>query len=94
MEKDLEQETLLAVPELYVYNKRTIFNMWSYLAWITLGVGEAAMVWYTANELYARSIICPNQGLYSMGTLIYTIVVLFVNTKLQYVYKQTLSVEG
>ncbi|KAF3162010.1 hypothetical protein TWF788_002186 [Orbilia oligospora] len=84
MEKDLEQETLLAVPELYVYNKRTIFNMYSYLAWIVLAVGEAAMIWYTVNALYNTITIVPNQGLYSIGALVYTIVVIFVNTKLQF----------
>ncbi|EPS42478.1 hypothetical protein H072_3562 [Dactylellina haptotyla CBS 200.50] len=84
MEKDLEQETLLAVPELYVYNKRTIFNMYSYLAWVTLAVGQAALIWYVTNELYNMTILCPNQGLYSVGTLVYTVVVLFVNTKLQF----------
>ncbi|KAF3910873.1 hypothetical protein ABW20_dc0106810 [Dactylellina cionopaga] len=85
MEKDLEQETLLAVPELYVYNKRTIFNMYSYIAWVILGVGEAALIWYTATELYTKTIIVPNQGLYSVGSLIYTIVVVFVNIKLQFI---------
>ncbi|KAF3930731.1 hypothetical protein ABW19_dt0209668 [Dactylella cylindrospora] len=84
MEKDLEQETLLAVPELYVYNQRTIFNAYSYLGWVILAVGEAALIWYPTNELYTKSIICPNPGLYSVGTLVYSIVVIFVNTKLQF----------
>ncbi|KAF3908422.1 hypothetical protein ABW21_db0201491 [Orbilia brochopaga] len=92
MEKDLEQETLLAVPELYVYNKRTIFNAYSYLAWIVLAVGEAALIWYTSNALYNETILCPNQGLYSIGTLIYTIVVLFVNTKLQFIEQHNITI--
>ncbi|KAK6350040.1 hypothetical protein TWF696_006289 [Orbilia brochopaga] len=92
MEKDLEQETLLAVPELYVYNRRTIFNAYSYFGWILLAVGEAALIWYTSNSLYNETILCPNQGLYSIGTLIYTIVVLFVNTKLQFMEQHNITI--
>ncbi|EWC48202.1 hypothetical protein DRE_02306 [Drechslerella stenobrocha 248] len=92
MEKDLEQETLLAVPELYIYNKRTIFNMYSYLGYVTLGVGEAALIWYTSNALYNQSIICPNLGIYSIGSLIYTIVVFYVNTKLQFIEQHNITI--
>ncbi|KAF3902763.1 hypothetical protein AA313_de0203802 [Arthrobotrys entomopaga] len=92
MEKDLEQETLLAVPELYVYNKRTIFNMYSYLAWVTLAVGEAALIWYTVNSLYNMSILCPNPGLYSIQALVYTVIVLFVNTKLQFMEQHNITI--
>ena len=83
-EQDLSAETLLAVPELYVYGQRNMgLNIWKYTRWMLLAAIEGIICWYGVWAGYGW--ISPSvrdQGLYALGTLTFTTGVLWINWKL------------
>lgn len=83
-EQDLSADTLLAVPELYVYGQRNLgLNMWKYLRWMFLAAVEGIIVWHGVSAGYGW--ISPgarDEGLYALGTLAFTVGVLWINWKL------------
>jgi phospholipid-translocating ATPase len=83
-EQDLRAETLLAVPELYVYGQRNMgLNFWKFLRWMFLGASEGLIVWYGLWAGYGW--IVPgarDPGIYALGTLTFTTGVLWINWKL------------
>ncbi|KFA49144.1 hypothetical protein S40293_06163 [Stachybotrys chartarum IBT 40293] len=83
-EQDLRPETLLAVPELYIYGQRNEgLNFWKFFRWMALGAAEGVIVWYGIWAGYGR--IVPgalDPGLYALGTLAFTVGVLWINWKL------------
>lgn len=83
-EQDLSADTLLAVPELYVYGQRNLgLNMWKYLRWMLLAAIEGIIVWHGVAAGYGW--ITPgarDEGLYALGTLAFTVGVLWINWKL------------
>ncbi|KAM5355922.1 hypothetical protein ACJ41O_002568 [Fusarium nematophilum] len=83
-EQDLSADTLLAVPELYVYGQRNMgLNIWKFARWMLLGAIEGVICWYGVWAGYGW--ISPgarDPGLYALGTLTFTVGVLWVNWKL------------
>ncbi|GKU10323.1 unnamed protein product [Fusarium langsethiae] len=83
-EQDLSAETLLAVPELYVYGQRNQgLNIWKFARWMLLGAIEGVICWY--GVWAGHGWITPavrDQGLYALGTLTFTAGVLWINWKL------------
>ncbi|KIL95117.1 hypothetical protein FAVG1_02049 [Fusarium avenaceum] len=83
-EQDLSAETLLAVPELYVYGQRNQgLNIWKFGRWMLLGAIEGVICWYGVWS--GHGWITPaarDQGLYALGTLTFTVGVLWINWKL------------
>ncbi|KAM0343845.1 hypothetical protein ACHAPU_008114 [Fusarium lateritium] len=83
-EQDLSAETLLAVPELYVYGQRNQgLNIWKFGRWMLLGAIEGVICWY--GVWAGHGWITPaarDQGLYALGTLTFTVGVLWINWKL------------
>ncbi|PHH88534.1 hypothetical protein CDD83_7414 [Cordyceps sp. RAO-2017] len=83
-EQDLRAETLLAVPELYVYGQRDLgLNMSKYLRWMFLACVEGVIVFHGAWAGYG--LIEPgirDSGLYPLGTLVFTLAVFWINWKL------------
>ncbi|CVK83595.1 related to ATPases [Fusarium mangiferae] len=83
-EQDLSAETLLAVPELYVYGQRNQgLNIWKFGRWMLLGAIEGVICWYGVWAGYGW--ITPaarDQGLYALGTLVFSVGVLWINWKL------------
>lgn len=83
-EQDLSAETLLAMPELYTYGQRNIgLNAWKYLRWMLLAAIEGVAAWYLVWAGY--SWLQPNvldHGLYAIGTLAFTVGILWINWKL------------
>ncbi|KAF5616657.1 phospholipid-transporting ATPase DNF3 [Fusarium sp. NRRL 52700] len=83
-EQDLSAETLLAVPELYVYGQRNQgLNIWKFGRWMLLGAIEGVVCWYGVWAGYGW--ITPaarDQGLYALGTLTFSVGVLWINWKL------------
>ncbi|PFH57354.1 hypothetical protein XA68_15195 [Ophiocordyceps unilateralis] len=83
-EQDLSAETLLAVPELYVYGQRGLgLNMSKYLRWMAVAAVQGLAVWYGVWAGYG--IVSPSahdEGLYALGTLAFTVGVLWINWKL------------
>ncbi|KAF4337101.1 phospholipid-transporting ATPase DNF3 [Fusarium beomiforme] len=83
-EQDLSAETLLAVPELYVYGQRNQgLNIWKFGRWMLLGAIEGVICWY---GIWAgHGWITPaarDEGLYALGTLTFSVGVLWINWKL------------
>ncbi|KAK7422619.1 drs2 neo1 protein [Neonectria magnoliae] len=83
-EQDLRAETLLAVPELYVYGQRNMgLNMWKFARWMLLGAIQGVVCWYAIWAGYAWiSPAAKDAGLYALGTLTFTVGVLWINWKL------------
>ena len=52
-EQDLDADTLLAVPELYVYGQRSKgLNLPKHLAWMALATLQGMLVWFIPYALY------------------------------------------
>ncbi|KAF4983246.1 hypothetical protein FZEAL_1284 [Fusarium zealandicum] len=83
-EQDLSAETLLAIPELYVYGQRNMgLNIWKFARWMLLGAVEGVIAWYGIWAGYGWiSPAARDQGLYALGTLTFTVGVLWINWKL------------
>ncbi|CAH0049527.1 unnamed protein product [Clonostachys solani] len=84
-EQDLQAETLLAIPELYVFGQRNKgLNLQNYVLWMLLAVVEGVICWYGAWAGYGW--IVPSgqdhKSLYSLGQLVFTIGVFWINWKL------------
>ncbi|KAF4581038.1 ATPase, P-type, phospholipid-translocating, flippase [Ophiocordyceps camponoti-floridani] len=81
-EQDLSADTVLAVPELYVYGQRgSGLGMAKYLRWMAVAVVEGLAVWYGVWAGYGRA-SPSDEGLYALGTLVFTVGVLWINWKL------------
>jgi phospholipid-translocating ATPase len=83
-EQDLRAETLLAVPELYIYGQRNMgLNFWKFLRWMFLGASEGLIVWFAVWGGYGWTVPgARDQGVYALGTLAFTTCVLWINWKL------------
>ncbi|KAI9171488.1 Phospholipid-transporting ATPase [Paramyrothecium foliicola] len=83
-EQDLRAETLLAVPELYVYGQRNMgLNFWKFLRWMFLGAAEGLIAWYGVWGGYGWTVPgARDPGIYALGTLAFTTGVLWINWKL------------
>ncbi|KAF7536120.1 hypothetical protein G7Z17_g13093 [Cylindrodendrum hubeiense] len=83
-EQDLRAETLLAVPELYVYGQRNMgLNIWKFARWMLLGAVQGVVCWYGIWAGYGWISPAPHdQGLYALGTLTFTIGIMWINWKL------------
>lgn len=83
-EQDLQAETLLAVPELYVYGQRNMgLNLWNYTRWMFHAACQGIICWYGVWAGYGW--IVPSgrdDGLYALGQLAFTVGVLWINWKL------------
>ncbi|KAG5988698.1 hypothetical protein E4U43_004661 [Claviceps pusilla] len=96
-EQDLSAETLLAVPELYVYGQRNMgLDLCKYIRWMLLGAVEGVIVWYGVWAAYGLvSPAARDEGLYALGTLVFTVGILWINWKLfifETHYKPTLVI--
>ncbi|PTB69437.1 phospholipid-translocating P-type ATPase [Trichoderma citrinoviride] len=82
-DKDLRPETLLSVPELYTFGQqRKGFNLLQYLGWMTMAVAESVVVFYFALEAFDKILFTEDNGLYAMGTICFSVGVIFINVKL------------
>lgn len=97
-ERDLSAETLLAVPELYTFGQRNKgFNFKQYLGWMFMGVSESVIIYYIVHCLYAVASHWPVfTDLYAVGTLDFSLAVVFINIKLMFleVHDRTLIILG
>lgn len=82
-EQDLSAETLLAVPELYVYGQRNAgLNLPKYLTWMVSATAEGMIVWFTSWAAYSVFGVAEDQGLFAFGDLVFTLAVVWTNCKL------------
>lgn len=86
-EKDLRAETLLALPELYALGQQNQgFCFRKYVGWMAMAVCEACIVFYFMYGTYERALFTSDASLYAMGSLTFTVCVVFINIKMLYVY--------
>ncbi|KAF1732398.1 putative phospholipid-transporting ATPase [Beauveria bassiana] len=82
-ERDLRAETLLAVPELYTFGQRNkAFNYRLYIGWMLMGIASSFIVFYISWAVYSSALFTEDTSLYAMGTICFTVGVVFINTKL------------
>jgi phospholipid-translocating ATPase len=83
-EKDLSAETLLAVPELYVFGQRDRgLNLPKYLAWMFGAVCEGLLLWFLCWGMYGGlTNTVKDDGLFALGNLIFSVAIIWTNLKL------------
>ncbi|KAF3355700.1 hypothetical protein VdG1_03992 [Verticillium dahliae VDG1] len=82
-EKDLSAETLLKYPELYSYGHRSsAINLWLYLGWTIMGIAESFVIYYITWGAYDKLPFDQDTSLYAMGTVPFTVCVVFINLRL------------
>ncbi|EGO59265.1 hypothetical protein NEUTE1DRAFT_79192 [Neurospora tetrasperma FGSC 2508] len=81
-EQDLSAETLMAVPELYVWGQRDGgLNLRKYLGWMMAAVAQGVVVWWVCWGLYG-GIAVKDNGLFAVGNLVFTVAIVWTNLKL------------
>ena len=82
-EQDLKAETLLAVPELYVYGQRNQeLNLGRYLLWMVNAAAEGMVLWFVPWALYGKYGIMSDNGLFALGDLVFSLAIMWTNVKL------------
>jgi len=82
-EKDLTADTLLAVPELYTFGQRGLgFNYWQYLGWAVMATMGSVIIFYPVWAIYEETLFTSDTSLYAMGSVCFTVAVVFINIKL------------
>jgi phospholipid-translocating ATPase len=83
LEKDLQADTLLAVPELYTYGQNNMaFNLRLYIGWSLMAVAESALIMFIPWAVYEQVLPPAETTLFSNGVISFTVVVIFINIKL------------
>ncbi|KAK4170067.1 hypothetical protein QBC43DRAFT_251043 [Cladorrhinum sp. PSN259] len=84
-EQDLRANTLMAVPELYVYGQRGKgLNLGRFGIWILGAALEGVGVWFLCWTLYGgmgRAVV-KDGGLYALGNLVFSVNIMWINMKL------------
>jgi phospholipid-translocating ATPase len=83
-EQDLAAETLLAVPELYVFGQRNRgLGMAKYARWMAAAVAEGVFVWFACWAGYGY-LFSPgrDEGLFALGNLVFSVAIMWINLKL------------
>lgn len=92
-EKDLQPSTLLAVPELYAKGQRNGgFNFKVYLWWMFMASSEAMVVYFCMLGLYGQAKFTEDDGIYALGVLTYSAVVIIISCKLQLIEMHSKSI--
>ena len=85
-EQDLRAETLLAVPELYVYGQRgEALNLSRYLGWMIGAAVEGLLVFYGCWAGYGhfgQTGEMRDEGLFAFGDLVFSACIMWTNWKL------------
>lgn len=89
-EQDLSADTLLAVPELYVFGQRNGgLNFWKYVRWMLGAVSEGVIVFFMVWLGYGDGTngwLGPRAGgdnnLFAFGNLVFSVGVIWINIKL------------
>ncbi|GJC80479.1 putative phospholipid-transporting ATPase C821.13c [Colletotrichum liriopes] len=85
-EQDLRADTLLAVPELYVYGQRNMgLNLAKYTAWMFSAACQGVLAYWGVWAGYVWFAHSSDQGLFAVGNLSFTLGVVWINYKCLYV---------
>ncbi|KAK3370344.1 hypothetical protein B0H63DRAFT_486826 [Podospora didyma] len=83
LEKDLSADTLIAVPELYTFGQKNKgFNFKQWLGWMFMAVSSSVIIFFSVYCLYGTSHYPVDTSLYAMGTLAFSLAVIFINIKM------------
>ncbi|KAF1815463.1 phospholipid-translocating P-type ATPase [Eremomyces bilateralis CBS 781.70] len=92
-EKDLAASTLLAVPELYnIGQQNRGFNFKVYLWWTFMASCEAMVVYFCMLGLYGQAVFTKDQGLWALGDMTFTAVVIIISLKMQVIEMHNKSI--
>ncbi|TDZ39279.1 putative phospholipid-transporting ATPase DNF3 [Colletotrichum spinosum] len=81
-DQDLRADTLLAVPELYVYGQRGMgLNMARYAGWMLSAACEGVVAYWGVWAGYVWFAHSSDQGLFAVGDLAFTVGVVWINYK-------------
>ena len=82
-EQDLSAETLLAVPELYVFGQRNeALNVTKYLVWMSMAVVQGLLIWFLPGILYGMLNEMGDNGAFAIGHMCFSIAIMWTNLKL------------
>lgn len=82
-EQDLKADTLLAVPELYVYGQRNMgLHLSKTIAWIILAAAEGMIVWFISWAAFDVFHKTGDNGLFALGDLCFSLGIVWTNLKL------------
>lgn len=86
-EKDLEANTLLAVPELYMQGQRNEgFNLKKYAWWNFMALVDAVLIYYFVHLAYGialfNDVFIDSDDLFAFGQLAFAICIVVINSKL------------
>ncbi|KAL3419672.1 phospholipid-translocating P-type ATPase [Phlyctema vagabunda] len=82
-DQDLQAATLLAVPELYTQGQRNEgLNFQKYFGWSVLACVQAMLVFWMMWGLYGMAPLVQDKGLYPVGDLAFSAVIITINVKL------------
>ena len=84
-EQELGAETLLAVPELYVFGQRDGgLNVGKYVWWMVGAAAEGVLVWFLCWGMYGGlgGAVTRDGGLFALGDLVFSVNVVWTNLKL------------
>jgi phospholipid-translocating ATPase len=82
-DKDLDADTLLAVPELYTFGQNNMgFNYYQYFGWALMGVIASVITFYPTWWFYHYTLFTSDNSIYAMGCVCFTVAVAFINIKL------------
>ncbi|KAI1078753.1 phospholipid-translocating P-type ATPase [Whalleya microplaca] len=82
-EKDLQANTLLAVPELYAFGQRSeAFNFKKYLSWSFTGAVDTVIIYMLVWGFFKDILFTENNSLFPFGQLAFTICVIVINIKI------------
>ncbi|GKT81255.1 phospholipid-translocating P-type ATPase [Colletotrichum tofieldiae] len=94
-EQDLRADTLLAVPELYVYGQRNMgLNLAKYTAWMFSAACQGVLAYWGVWAGYVWFAHSSDQGLFAVGNLSFTLGVVWINYKCLYVPRVGLCSNG
>ncbi|KAH6856207.1 hypothetical protein B0I37DRAFT_402798 [Chaetomium sp. MPI-CAGE-AT-0009] len=82
-EQDLRAETVLAVPELYVFGQRDRgLGVGMYLWWMAAAAVEGVLVWFLCWAVYGGMGPVRDGGLFALGNLVFSVNIVWTNLKL------------
>ncbi|KAG9252170.1 uncharacterized protein F5Z01DRAFT_676059 [Emericellopsis atlantica] len=82
-DKDLDADTLLAVPELYTYGQKSMgINYFQYFGWVVMAVIGSVIIFYPTWWFYHYTLFTADNSIFAMGCVCFTVAVVFINIKL------------
>lgn len=84
-QKDLKASTLLAIPELYTFGRLSQgFNFKLFVQWLFFAAATSVFITFTTLQFYGERALRDN-SIYPLGFINFTIVVVLINIKLQFI---------